>query len=126
MGTVELRLVLKVYVCGSFVTLHKHYVTKYLNTHFYLQIYHSDISRKAHVQIGIKNYTSFLYFCSFTKIEYVGISAIDIIFSQNFIHVDKGMRMLYIHKSYTKELLSAMTTSKLIIHFILKFALQLF
>ena len=123
MGTVELRLVLKVYVCGSFVTLHKHHVKKYLNTHFYLQIYHSDRSWKVHIWIGI---TSFLYFCSFTQIKVVGISAIAIRFSQTFIYLDKGMRMLYIHKSYTKELLSAMTTSKLIIHFILKFALQLF
>ena len=71
-------------------------------------------------------FTPYLYLCSFTQIKVVGISAIAIKFSQTFIYLDKGMRMLYIHKSYTKELLSAMTTSKLIIHFILKFALQLF
>ena len=71
-------------------------------------------------------FTPYLYLCSFTQIKVVGISAIAIKFSQTFIYLDKGMRMLYIHKSYAKELLSAMTTSKLIIHFILKFALQLF
>ena len=77
------------------------------------------------IQIGIKHtFRIFFFVHTITKCRNISIDIENV--TQTFPYLNVGMRILYIHKSYTKELLSAMTTSKLIIHFILKFALQLF